>query len=127
VARLQEILSETTAKVEDLQRQLDQRMQANSRRHIDRQVPTDEELRSQLERKRRDEKQIRQTLNKAEDQKRVIELGIDTSTLSYAIRKFENLQQLRLMPVTDALDAGVSIKSLFPCAPTAVPRAGEHV
>jgi hypothetical protein len=49
-------------------------------------------------------------LNKAKDQKRVIELGIDTSTLSYAIRKFENLQQLRLMPVTDALDAGVSIK-----------------
>jgi predicted RNase H-like nuclease (RuvC/YqgF family) len=127
VTRLQEILSETTAKIEDLQRQLDQRMQANSRRHIDRQVPTDEELRSQLERKRRDEKQIRQTLNKAEDQKRVIGLGIDTSTLSYAIRKFENLQQLRLMPVTDALDAGVSIKSLFPCAPTAVPRAGEHV
>ena len=127
MTRLQEILSETTAKIEDLQRQLDQRMQANSRRHIDRQVPTDEELRSQLERKRRDEKQIRQTLNKAKDQKRVIELGIDTSTLSYAIRKFENLQQLRLMPVTDALDAGVSIKSLFPCAPTAVPRAGEHV
>jgi len=127
VTRLQEILSETTAKIEDLQRQLDQRMQANPRRHIDRQVPTDEELRSQLERKRRDEKQIRQTLNKAEDQKRVIELGIDTSTLSYAIRKFENLQQLRLMPVTDALDAGVSIKPLFPCAPTAVSRPREHV
>jgi hypothetical protein len=84
-------------------------MQANFRWHIDRQVPADEELISQLRRREREEKQIRETMDKAKDQRRVIDLGIDTSSLSYALHRFENLEQLRLMPVTDALDAGVSI------------------
>jgi len=43
-------------------------------------------------------------LRKARQQKELIEQKVDVKTLVYALTRFSNLQQLRLMKVVDADD-----------------------
>jgi hypothetical protein len=51
-----------------------------------------------------DEVQLQIALKKAQQQQEIIEQKIDVKTLVYALTRFKNLHQLRLMKVVDAND-----------------------
>lgn len=71
---------------------------------VDRQQPTAQELRFALRRGEADEEQLKIALEKAKQQREIIEQEIDVKALVYALTNFKNLQQIRLMKVVDAND-----------------------
>lgn len=100
---LERKLEEARASVEDSKQKLALRAQGR-RTPVDRQQPTALELRTTLRRGEADEAQLKMALLKAQQQQEIIEHKIDVETLVYALTRFKNLQQLRLMKVVDADD-----------------------
>jgi hypothetical protein len=71
---------------------------------VDRQQPTNQELRVRIRRGEGNEEQLEQALQKARNQRRILAKMIDFNTLLHALKNFKNLQQIRLMKVVDAGD-----------------------
>jgi hypothetical protein len=100
---LERKLEEVRASVEDSKRRLALRAQGG-RAPVDRQQPTAQELRTTLRRGEADEEQLKIALEKAQQQKEIIEQKIDVKALVCALTNFKQLQQIRLMKVVDADD-----------------------
>lgn len=103
VRTLERKIGEARASVEDSRQKLALRVQGR-RTPVDRQQPTAQELRTALRRGEADEVQLQIALKKAQQQQEIIEQKIDVKTLVYALTRFKNLHQLRLMKVVDAND-----------------------
>ena len=103
VTSLERKLQEARASVDDSKQKLALRVQG-SRGPVDRQRPTNQELRTALRRGEADAEQLTIALRKAQQQKELLEKKVDVKTLVYALTRFTNLEQLRLMKVVDADD-----------------------
>ncbi|KAE9366976.1 hypothetical protein N431DRAFT_81548 [Stipitochalara longipes BDJ] len=103
VTSLERKLEEARASVDDSKLKLALRVQGR-RGPVDRQQPTYQELRTALRRGEADAEQLVIALRKAQQQKEIVEQKVDVKTLVYALTRFSNLQQLRLMKVVDADD-----------------------
>lgn len=103
ITPLERKLEEARASVDDSKQKLALRVQGR-RGPVDRQQPTYQELRVLLRRGEADAEQLMIALRKARQQKELIEQKVDVKTLVYALTRFSNLQQLRLMKVVDADD-----------------------
>jgi len=104
--RLEEIYHETRARRIELDGILRQRLQTNLAHRVDRQDPPDQEVRSKFHRIKQDEDQIRNTMAKAIEQRQIIDESIDVNGLLEALKKFQKLQQIRLMKTVDPVDQG---------------------
>ena len=103
VTPLERKLQEARATVDDSKQKLALRGQGR-RGPVDRQQPTYQELRTLLRRGEADAEQLMIALRKAQQQKELIEQKVDVRTLVYALTRFTNLEQLRLMKVVDSDD-----------------------
>jgi hypothetical protein len=86
-------LEEVRANVDENKRKLALRA-AQERVAQDRQQPTAQELRNALRRGEAEEEQLTIALEKAKQQREIIEQKIDVKTLVYALTNFKNLQQV---------------------------------
>ena len=85
-------LEEVRANVDENKRKL--ALRAQERVAQDRQQPTAQELRNALRRGEAEEEQLTIALDKARQQREIIEQEIDVKTLVYALKNFKNLQQV---------------------------------
>jgi hypothetical protein len=100
--RLQEVLEEVTSVIKDSKEELDRRRPTNYLNQIDRRQPTSQELHEKVRTFTFDETKIRAAIDQDRQQRAIISQDIDIEVLVHALKKFKNLQQIRLMPVVSS-------------------------
>ncbi|QSZ35119.1 hypothetical protein DSL72_007984 [Monilinia vaccinii-corymbosi] len=104
LAQLQILFDETHAATVELERQVNQKQTSSNTRQVDRSRPSLKQLRTKLDRNRKDEITIFRVLSRAREQATIINNRIDVQSLLHAFRLFDHLQQIRLMRVQDKVD-----------------------
>lgn len=102
--QLQSLFDETHAATVELEKQVNQKQASNHTRQVDRSQPSLKQLRTKLDRNRKDETTISRVLSRAREQATIINNRIDVQSLLHAFRLFDHLQQIRLMRVQDKVD-----------------------
>ncbi|EMR82257.1 putative f-box domain-containing protein [Botrytis cinerea BcDW1] len=104
LSQLQILFDETHATTVDLERQVTLKQINGNARQVDRSRPSLKQLRTKLDRSRKDELTIFRVLSRAREQSTIINNRIDVQSLLRAFRLFKHLQQIRLMRVQDRVD-----------------------
>ncbi|TGO36591.1 hypothetical protein BHYA_0120g00150 [Botrytis hyacinthi] len=104
LSQLQILFDETHAATVDLERQVNLKQVNGNARQVDRSRPSLKQLRTKLDRSRKDELTIFRVLSRAREQSTIINNRIDVQSLLRAFRLFKHLQQIRLMRVQDRVD-----------------------